>query len=584
MAHEPTRRRFLRRGSFSAGMLAVGSSATARDETAQAPGTEGDDPQAFPRFHFGRGGPIGSPSDRGKLTRGFRERGQPPVPVEMPDIPGRVPWTMVDGVKEYHLHAQVVQRELLPGQFFYVWGYNGSMPGPILEANQGDHVRIIVHNELPEPTTVHWHGLELPVGMDGVPGLTQEPIMPGKSFAYEFELHQEGTFFYHSHGPMQEIMGMVGMFVIHPREGHEPAVDHDFGLIFQLFAILPQSYVPNAVSDAFNWFTINGRSGPYTTPLVVRHGSRVRLRLLNFSAMMSHPIHLHGHTFWITGTEGGRIPDAAWVPRNTTNVHVAQVQTVEFIANNPGDWALHCHILHHMMNHMTSMTGPARMIMGGGHGGMGAGGMGTGALRPAGGGGLAGMEQGQGHGTDLGMAAGGRFQDLRAGHGAGGPGVPGFVRTVQLPAALEAAPAIGQPDSGPALSDEFGPALGHGLGPNTDPDHAARTGPAIGGPEGPGGRYHDPRWAVPGWPLDMMDMKAQQWTDAEKQKLQDRDEVQGMRRHWFTSVNGMMTTLRVLPDDLYEKVKAGRRDIPYGASIPGPGKDADPPKDQGRMG
>ena len=163
---------------------------------------------------------------------------------------------------------------------------------------------------------------------------------------------------------MQEIMGMSGLFVIHPKETYEPAVDHDFGLIFQEFAILPQANLPNSVSMAFNWFTINGRSGPYATPMVVRHGSRVRIRLMNLSAMDHHPIHFHGHTWWNTGTEGGRIPESAWIPGNTQLVGVAQTRDMEFIANNVGDWIFHCHIPHHMMNHMTSMSGPSRMLSG----------------------------------------------------------------------------------------------------------------------------------------------------------------------------------------------------------------------------
>src|SRR5206468_3501847 len=133
---------------------------------------------------------------------------------------------------------------------------------------------------------------------------------------------------------------------------------HDFGLIVQEFAVLPQSTIPNSVSETFNFFTINGRSGPYLTPLVVRLGSRVRIRFMNLSAMDHHPMHLHGHTFWVTGTEAGRIPDSAWIPANNVLVGVGQSRDVEFIANNPGDWMLHCHILHHMMNHMVSMVGP----------------------------------------------------------------------------------------------------------------------------------------------------------------------------------------------------------------------------------
>ena len=264
----------------TAGMLVAATAARGDGQAGGTPAPGPDDPQAYPRFHAGRGGRIGRPSDCGRRISGFHAPGQTPVPVEMPDLPW-LQWKMVNGVKEYHLVAEVVRREFLPGEEFYVWGFNGTMPGPFIEAVQGDRGRFVVHNKLPEPTTVHFHGLELPVRYDGVEGITQEPIPPGKTFFYAFDLHQEGSYFYHSHGAMQEIMGMSGMFVIQPREAYEPAADHDFALIFQEFAILPQAYIPNSASMAFNWFTINGRFGPYTTPLVVRHGGRVRVRLMN---------------------------------------------------------------------------------------------------------------------------------------------------------------------------------------------------------------------------------------------------------------------------------------------------------------
>ena len=201
-------------------MLVAATAARGDGQAGGTPAPGPDDPQAYPRFHAGRGGRIGRPSDRGRLTPGFHAPGQTPVPVEMPDLPW-LQWKMVNGVKEYHLVAEVVRREFLPGEEFYVWGFNGTMPGPFIEAVQGDRGRFVVHNKLPEPTTVHFHGLELPVRYDGVEGITQEPIPPGKTFFYAFDLHQEGSYFYHSHGAMQEIMGMSGMFVIQPREAYE---------------------------------------------------------------------------------------------------------------------------------------------------------------------------------------------------------------------------------------------------------------------------------------------------------------------------------------------------------------------------
>src|SRR5262249_48152499 len=156
--------------------------------------------------------------------------GEPPVPVKAPDL-AKLRWKMVDGAKEFHLHAQPVKRELLPDLFVNHWGFNGSMPGPTIEVTEGDRVRIVLHNALPEPTSLHLHGLELPVAMDGVPFVVQDPIPPGKSFTYEVTLHQNGTYFYHAHFPMQEAIGMVGLFIIHPRTAHAPPVDQDFALI-----------------------------------------------------------------------------------------------------------------------------------------------------------------------------------------------------------------------------------------------------------------------------------------------------------------------------------------------------------------
>ena len=278
---------------------------------------------------------------------------EPPIPVVTPDIP-KLPYAMEGEVKVFHLIAEPVKRELMPGRMIDVWGYNGVCPGPTIEANEGDRVRIVLENRLPEPTTMHWHGLEIPIQMDGMPYISQKPIAPGESSPYEFTLHQNGTFFYHSHGAMQEMMGMLGMFVIHPRQAYAPQVDHDFGILLQEWALLPNNSVPNTANMEFNWLTINGKAAPATTPLVVRLGNRVRIRMVNLG-MDHHPIHVHGNTFVVTGSEAGRQPDSTWGPGNTVLVGVAQARDVEFIASNPGDWMVHCHLPHHMMNSMMDL-------------------------------------------------------------------------------------------------------------------------------------------------------------------------------------------------------------------------------------
>jgi len=286
-----------------------------------------------------------------------------PVPVETPDVP-QLSWQAENGAKVFHLVAEPVRREIWPGKVVDLWGYNGSVPGPTIQVNQGDRVRIIVDNHLPEPTSMHWHGFEIPVEMDGMPIISQPLIQPGGRFVYEFTLKQNGTFFYHSHMAMQEMMGMIGLFIMHSRQAYRPRVDKDFGFVLQEFAVLPNATVPNTTSMEFNWLTINGKAAPATTPLIVRLGERVRLRWVNLG-MDHHPIHVHGHTFVVTGSEAGRQPQAIWAPKNTVLVGVAEAADLEFVADNPGDWMVHCHLPHHMMNQMSSMTGP---LWSGGHG------------------------------------------------------------------------------------------------------------------------------------------------------------------------------------------------------------------------
>ncbi len=344
----------------TAGLIVAGSESPAH--VARAAQDPKNTPRVeYPTTHPGSGGPVGSATDRGKLVPGLRKAGLPPVAVEIPDLE-KLPWTFRNGAKEFHLVAMPVKREFLPHLIIDVWGFNGTMPGPMIEVNQGDRVRIIVENRLPEPTSIHWHSLEIPVSQDGVPGLVQDFIPPGEAFVYEFELHQHGSFFYHAHVPMQEAMGMVGLFVVHPKTAHEPVCDRDIALITQEFQILPNSTVPDSQGMDFNFLTFNGRCAPLTTPLVIKLGERVRLRLVNFSTSDHHPIHLHGHTWWVTGTEGGRVPESAWIPGNNVLVGVAQARDVEFIANNPGDWIMHCHMFHHTMNHMVSMAGPMSRV------------------------------------------------------------------------------------------------------------------------------------------------------------------------------------------------------------------------------
>ena len=264
-------------------------------------------------------------------------------------------WHLVDGVKVFHLIAEPVRHEIAPGLVIDAWGYNGRTSGPTIEAVEGDRVRIYVTNKLPEPTTVHWHGVFLPNGMDGVAGLNQKPIPPGETFRYEFTLVQHGTFMYHPHFDemTQMALGMMGMFVIHPREASGPRPDRDFAIMLSEWFIKPGTSRPDptAMSD-FNILTMNSRAFPGTAPLVVKRGDLVRIRLGNLGAMDHHPIHLHGYRFLVTETDGGRIPESARWPETTVLVAVGSTRTIEFVADVEGDWAMHCHMTHHVMNQM----------------------------------------------------------------------------------------------------------------------------------------------------------------------------------------------------------------------------------------
>lgn len=266
------------------------------------------------------------------------------------------PWRMNAGVKEFHLVAEPVVREVAPGFFVNMWGYNGQSPGPTIEVVEGDQVRIFVTNRLPEATTIHWHGQRLPNGMDGVGGLNQPHIPPGKTFVYEFTARRPGTFMYHPHSDemVQMAMGMMGLWITHPKGLHPLIADvqRDYAFLLAAYAVEPGAMTPriNEMTD-FNIWTFNSRAFPSITPLVAKQGDRVRIRVGNLT-MTNHPIHLHGHEFEVTGTDGGPVPKSARWPEVTTDVAVGQMRQVEFIADEPGDWALHCHKSHHTMGAM----------------------------------------------------------------------------------------------------------------------------------------------------------------------------------------------------------------------------------------
>lgn len=432
---------------------------------------------------------------------------EPYLPVVTPDLV-RLPHRLVDGVKEFNLVAEVVHSRFVAERPITAWGYNGSIPGPTIEVQEGERVRIIFDNHLPEPTTPHWHGLEVPIEMDGVPGVTQDPIMPGGRFVYEFTVEQNGTFFYHSHMPMQQMMGMIGLFIIHPKRPFEPRVDRDFAFVLQEWALLPNNNVPNTLAMEFNWLTMNGKAGPATTPLLVKQGERVRIRIVNLG-MDHHPIHLHGAQFVVTGTEGGRQPETTWGPGNTVIVGVAQARDIEFLAKATGDWMLHCHMPHHNMNQMASMVGPVVSM---GHGLQTGAGMqeGAGIVRR---GYALSEELGPSLGRGLGVAADSeRMTSNAVGPQANLATTPSTERT-SLQSAQHASHAT--PEN--ALTAMY---------PKDDPD----------------------KKKVLGYPQDM-------WMVMDRM-YESKPETQGLRPGWTGGMMGMMTLVRVLTPERYDQILA----------------------------
>ncbi len=444
---------------------------------------------------------------------------------------GDLPFELDGYTKVFRLTAHVFKRQIAPDKTIDVWGFNGSAPGPTIQVTQGDKIRVIFKNELPEPSSLHWHGFEDRIGNDGMPGISQEPVKPGESFTYSFTIHQEGTFFYHSHMAMQELAGMLGAVVMHPRVPYRPHCDKDFVVHLQEYAVLPNSTVPNTMMMEFNWLLLNGKAGPAATPLVVRQGDRVRIRFINLG-MDHHPMHLHGHTFYVTGTEGGRIPETAWWPGNTVLVGVAQARAIEFVADNPGDWMLHCHLPHHMMNQMASQVGPMTRPMRMGPMSPTPAGMGTMSSMP-------GVDSGQQ--TAAAPADSGQIPSptLGAGTEATAPGGP--LANTQLDPGMMGT-ATEQTQNTPSMSplqqrnlDAFD------MGSGSMKQQTAELAPNAN--------------SVPNFPQDaymegpMMNMDS----------LVNQPENLGLRADWSRWMQGMMTFIRVLPPTQYDEVLAAMR-------------------------
>lgn len=310
-----------------------------------------------------------------------------------PDI-GFLPHQWHDGIKQFHLIAEPVAQTLMNGLTIHAWGFNGSTPGPVMLVTQGDRIQVSFTNRLPEETSIHWHGLIVPNSVDGVPEIGTGPVVkPGETYVYDFVVRQSGTFMYHAHmmNAQQEMMGLAGMIVSLPQY---QTTNREYIILLQEWAVKtesglgmgtmtmgtaqssmksdttksmeqqtqkrqhstdPQVFAIDPMSMDFNYFTMNGKVFPNTSPLRVRLGEKVRIRLANIS-MDSHPMHLHGHEFQVVAGDGSTIP-LPWF-KNTINVAPGETWDIEFDANNPGVWAFHCHKPHHTTNnHKTDMGG-----------------------------------------------------------------------------------------------------------------------------------------------------------------------------------------------------------------------------------
>ena len=337
-----SRRKFFSNAAAAAGVAALG---TAAGSTSRA--EPGEQPSEHPEK-----APGSALTDQQEYPPG--EPGKEYTPVITPNG-STLPFKVLGGTKIFHLIAEEVDHEFAPGLRAHCWGFNGQVHGPTIEAVEGDKVRIYVTNKLPENTSIHWHGLLVPSGMDGVAGLSQKNIEPGETYKYEFKLRQHGTYMYHSHSDdmTQIALGMMGMLIIHPRTPNGPRPDRDFVLMSSEWRIDVGTMRPNPIEMTdFNVLTFNARAFPGTAPLIAKYGDRVRIRFGNLSPMEHHPIHLHGYYWKVTEMDGCPVPESAQQPGNTVLVAVGQTRAVEFVADNPGDWAMHCHMTHHTMNQM----------------------------------------------------------------------------------------------------------------------------------------------------------------------------------------------------------------------------------------
>lgn len=265
-------------------------------------------------------------------------------------------------VREFQLVAKEAAWEIVKGVSVPAITYNGQVPGPLIRVTEGDTVRVTLKNELNEATAIHWHGLHVPNNMDGVPPLTQQGIEPGETFTYEFPASHAGTFMYHSHLNAAEQIdrGLYGTLIIDPAQPTKTKFDQEFTMMIGAWntnatgMTMPDgSTMPADDSDSmamdYNYYTINGKAFPDTTPWTVKEGDLVRVRIMNISNLV-HPMHLHGGDFTVVAKDGEPIRPELQQTINNLPVNAGETFDIVFRADNPGTWVFHCHELHHTEN------------------------------------------------------------------------------------------------------------------------------------------------------------------------------------------------------------------------------------------
>ncbi len=275
--------------------------------------------------------------------------------------------TLVNGVKEFRLETSLIEWNILPDARVAAYAFNRQVPGPRIRATEGDRVRIVVTNRLPEPTSVHWHGLILPNAMDGAAGVTQKPIAPGQSFTYEFTLEQAGTFFYHSHqqADRQQSLGLYGAFIIDPKLPPPASYDKEMVIQLQEWTFVDGYTFPSMeqVGSMPNFFTINGKAYPDTEMITVKQGEKLLIRFIGSQGGGVHPMHIHGGPFTIVATDGNPVPVTAQIQKDTIAVSPGERWDVVWTAQRKGKWLLHCHVLHHLTNDGVETNGGGGLTM-----------------------------------------------------------------------------------------------------------------------------------------------------------------------------------------------------------------------------